>query len=106
MYINENDQRDEIKVVEVIDKEVIKISAKDESQEETGEEGEEPEKEGEFDSDLNLQDDDSFNNLFSDDEEEVNPLANLINNLPEVSAQELINEIEELKEIIKERQRG
>jgi len=45
-----------------------------------------------------------FNNLFSDEEEEVNPLANLINSLPEVSAQELVNELEEIKEIIRERQ--
>jgi hypothetical protein len=47
-----------------------------------------------------------FNNLFSDEEEEVNPLSNLINSLPEVSAQELINELEEIKEIIRERQQG
>jgi len=47
-----------------------------------------------------------FNNLFSDEEEEVNPLSNLINSLPEVSAQELINELEDIKEIIRERQQG
>jgi hypothetical protein len=47
-----------------------------------------------------------FNNLFSEQEEEVNPLANLISSLPEVSAQELINELEEIKEIIRERQQS
>ena len=49
---------------------------------------------------------DDFNNLFTDEEEEINPLANLINALPEVSAEELINELEEIKEIIRERQQG
>ena len=48
-------------------------------------------------------DNDSFNNLFSEEEEEVNPLANLINSLPDVTAQELFDDLQELKEIMRER---
>ena len=48
-------------------------------------------------------DSDSFNNLFSEEEEEVNPLANLISSLPDVTAQELIDDLQELKEIMRER---
>jgi hypothetical protein len=51
-------------------------------------------------------DNDSFNNLFSNEEEEVNPLANLINSLPDVTAQELFDDLKEIKEIIMERQKG
>ncbi len=51
-------------------------------------------------------DNDSFNNLFSNEEEEVNPLANLINSLPDVTAQELFDDLKEIKEIILERQKG
>jgi hypothetical protein len=50
--------------------------------------------------------DDSFNNLFGDEEEEVNPLANLINSLPDVSAQELLDDLDEIKEIMKEWQQS
>ncbi len=100
MDLNENEGEEEIKVVEVIDKKAIKTTSKDEK-------AEEPENEEEAGLDLSVKDeDDSFNNLFTNEEEEANPLANLINNLPEVSAQELINELEEIKEIIKERQQG
>lgn len=49
---------------------------------------------------------DDFSSLFSEDEEEVNPLGNLISSLPEVSAQELLNQLEEIKGIIQERQQG
>ena len=45
---------------------------------------------------------DSLGNLFSNDDEEVNPLANLINALPDVTAQELIDDLKEIKRIIKE----
>jgi len=51
-------------------------------------------------------DNDSFNNLFSNEEEEANPLANLINALPDVTAQELFDDLKEIKEIILERQKG
>lgn len=45
---------------------------------------------------------DSLGNLFSQNEEEVNPLANLINAMPDVTAQELIDDLKEIKKIIKE----
>ena len=48
-------------------------------------------------------DEDSLKNLFSDDEEEVNPLAGLINSLPDVTASELLNEAQEIKIIVRER---
>ena len=51
-------------------------------------------------------DDDSFNNLFSTDEEEVNPLVNLISSLPDVTAQELADDLKEIKEIIQEWQKS
>lgn len=49
---------------------------------------------------------DSIKNLFSDDEEEENPLANLIKSLPDVTAGELIDDLNEIKGIIKEWQRS
>jgi hypothetical protein len=49
---------------------------------------------------------DSFNNLFDDEEEEVNPLANLINSLPDVTPQELLDDLDEIKEIMKEWQQS
>ncbi len=49
---------------------------------------------------------DSINNLFSDDEEEENPLANLIKALPDVPASELMDDLNEIKGIIKEWQRS
>ena len=51
------------------------------------------------------QEDDSLSNLFSDEEEEENPLANLINSLPDVTTQELLDDLQEIKEIIREWQR-
>ena len=50
--------------------------------------------------------DDSINNLFSEDEEEENPLANLISFLPDVTVQELVDDIEEIQGIIKEWQQS
>lgn len=44
--------------------------------------------------------DDSFKNLFGAEEEEVNPLATLINSLPDVSVQELVDDLQEIKDII------
>ena len=41
-------------------------------------------------------------NLFSTDEEEENPLASLINTLPDVTVQELLDDLAEIQRIIKE----
>ncbi len=61
-----------------------------------------PEKEDE----LKLDDSsDSLGDLFDDEEEEENPLANLIKSLPDVSAQEIIDDLNEIKGIIKEWQK-
>ena len=49
---------------------------------------------------------DSINNLFNDDEEEENPLANLIRALPDVPAGELVDDLNEIKGIIKEWQQN
>jgi|WetSurMetagenome_2_1015567.scaffolds.fasta_scaffold46323_2 hypothetical protein len=49
-----------------------------------------------------LDDSDSLKNLFSQDEEEENPLASLINSLPDVSVRELLDDIAEINRIIKE----
>lgn len=49
-----------------------------------------------------LDDSNSLNSLFSEDEEEDNPLASLINSLPDVSLQELVDDLEEIHRIIKE----
>jgi hypothetical protein len=48
------------------------------------------------------EDGDSLKNLFSQDEEEENPLASLINSLPDVTAQELMDDLAEIQRIIKE----
>jgi len=48
---------------------------------------------------------DDLNDLFSQEDDEVNPLANLINSLPDVTAQELIDDLQEIKEIILEAQK-
>ncbi|HJX13530.1 MAG TPA: hypothetical protein VJ377_08395 [Dehalococcoidales bacterium] len=50
--------------------------------------------------------DDSFNNLFSNEEEDENPLANLINALPDVTTEELLDDLKEIKEIIQEWQQS
>ena len=48
---------------------------------------------------------DSLNKLFSNDEEEENPLANLIRSLPDVTTEELIDDLNEIKAIIKDWQK-
>ena len=53
----------------------------------------EPAKEGESD---------SLNSLFSQEEDDVNPLANLIDVLPDVTTRELLDDLQEIKEIIRE----
>jgi hypothetical protein len=46
--------------------------------------------------------DDSLRGLFGQDEEEANPLTSLIGSLPDVNTQELLDDIQEINEIIKE----
>jgi hypothetical protein len=46
---------------------------------------------------------DSLNDLFHQEEEEENPLDSLIKALPEVTSQELLGDLHEIKEIIRER---
>jgi hypothetical protein len=48
---------------------------------------------------------DSLNKLFSNDDEEENPLANLIRSLPDVTTEELIDDLNEIKAIIKDWQK-
>ncbi len=45
---------------------------------------------------------DSFTSLFSNDEEEENPLANLINSLPDITVGELLSDLNEIKGIMQE----
>jgi len=45
---------------------------------------------------------DSLNNLFSQDEEEENPLDSLIKSLPDVTVRELMDDLAEIHRIIKE----
>jgi hypothetical protein len=47
----------------------------------------------------------SLNSLFHQEEEEENPLANLIKGLPDVSADELMKDLNEIRDIIKEWQK-
>jgi ribosomal protein L12E/L44/L45/RPP1/RPP2 len=47
-------------------------------------------------------DDNDLNKLFSTDETEENPLASLINSLPDVTVQELLDDLAEIHGIIKE----
>lgn len=49
---------------------------------------------------------DSLNSLFSQEDEEENPLAALINSLPDVTAQELLDDLQEIKEIMREWQQN
>jgi hypothetical protein len=48
------------------------------------------------------EDADSLNKLFSSDDEEENPLANLIRSMPDVTTDELIEDLNEIKGIIRE----
>ena len=48
---------------------------------------------------------DSLSNLFDDEDEEENPLAALINSLPDVTTQELLDDLEEIQGIINDQQR-
>jgi hypothetical protein len=51
------------------------------------------------------EDSDSLGNLFKQQEDEVNPLANLIHSLPDVTVEELAEDLNEIKRIIKEWQK-
>ncbi len=46
-----------------------------------------------------------LNNLFDDEEEEDNPLANLIKSMPDYTTQEITDDLKELQRIIQEWQR-
>jgi hypothetical protein len=47
---------------------------------------------------------DSLTNFFGDEEEDENPLANLINSLPDVTTQELLDDLQEIEGIIHDQQ--
>jgi hypothetical protein len=47
----------------------------------------------------------SFENLFAHDDEEENPLASLIRSLPNVETNELVDDLKEIKDIIKDWQK-
>ena len=49
---------------------------------------------------------DSLSNLFSQDEEEENPLAGLIASLPDVAARELLGEAQEVEEMLRKWQQS
>ena len=68
--------------------------------------GSEPAPEGESEPNTDDLSNDSINSLFADDEEEENPLANLIRAIPDVTANELVDDLEEIQGIIKEWQKG
>ena len=82
-------QPDEKPAAEEKDVNVLPGSAADEKNE--------PENEGEGD---------SLSNLFSQDEEEENPLASLIASLPDVAARELIGEAQEIEEMLRKWQQS
>lgn len=46
--------------------------------------------------------DDSFSNLFSQEEEEENPLAGLISSLPDATATELLNDVHEIQKMMQQ----
>ncbi len=68
--------------------------------------GTEPGAEGESEPKTEELGNDSINSLFADEEEEENPLANLIRAMPDVTASELVDDLEEIQGIIKEWQKG
>ncbi len=48
------------------------------------------------------EEEDTLRSLFAQDEDEVNPLASLISSLPDVSTRELLDDLQEIREIMKE----
>ena len=126
---DEDDSEEGIKLVEVSTASVIPEEIKEEAEENTtaeasavptdskekeeesgeakpAEAGDTPTDSKEKEGEIKLDDSsDSLNNLFSDEEEEENPLANLIKSLPDVTAQEIMDDINEIKGIIREWQK-
>ena len=49
---------------------------------------------------------DSLFSIFDEEEEEVNPLLNLINSLPDITAKEVLDEAQEIKVMMREWQRN
>jgi hypothetical protein len=99
----ENEETDAVTSLEEVDGEVPVVeviktpaaAATEAGKKEAPAEEKAPEKQAE---------DDSLANLFSQEDEEANPLAALINSLPDVTPQELLDDLQEIKEIIKEQQ--
>lgn len=96
---NPDEEDDGIQLVELGNEPTIQAGTAEagkldsEQTEETKDEKAEPE-------DEKSDEDDSFSNLFSDEEDEGNPLDTLINSLPDVTAQELVDDLQEIKDII------
>jgi len=90
---------DEIPVVEVIKAEsMAKPEAKPEAEPA-------PAAEPEAEAPAITEDDNSLASLFGNEEEEENPLASLIESLPDVTPRELLDDLQELKDLIRERHR-
>jgi hypothetical protein len=106
MDTDEKGEEQDINVVEVNNKDAIKVV--DKEADKTNDKIVDKTVDGVNETKQKLPKDskDDFSSLFSEEEEEVNPLSNLISSLPEVSAQELLNQLEEIKGIIQERQQG
>ena len=86
----------------VIEEENLEISV-----EKADEQGEKQEQGGEQEKESGQEmegGDDSLSNLFNQDEEEVNPLAGLISSLPEITAEELLNEARAIEATLSEEQ--
>jgi hypothetical protein len=102
--LDETDE--EITVVEVNAKKVAQAETEESNTEAVAQAAEnEPEHKAEIDP-KKEDDSDSFSNLFSNEEEEVNPLANLISSLPDVTAHELLDDLQEISEMLQERRQS
>jgi len=95
-----------IKVVEVIGGDSPKPEGETDIKVEEVSGGDSPKPEGETEAKVEDLGGDSINNLFSDEEDEENPLANLIKSLPDVTANELLDDLNEIQGIIKEWQKS
>jgi hypothetical protein len=73
---------------------IVEVTAKAAASEEK-EKTEEPPKEDS---------DDSFSNLFSTEEEDANPLENLLNSLPDVTVRELLDDLQEIRDLLQDGQ--
>ena len=96
------DEDDDEDFVLAPDEEPVQTVNLSEPKETEASEDEDAEEEEEEEEDALSGDGDDLKNLFSQDEEEEHPLANLINFLPDVSVQELVDDIDEIKSIIRE----